>query len=224
MAASSGAAQAVAASSSPAAAASRATPSLKGGRFPPAQGAPKSRVHVHREAADWEPVSVTLRPGSGPGRTSFERRVRRLNGGEYRGQPSPAQAAARVHPAQDDRWLIVSVYPAVLRLKRTHLEARFLIQEGYLEEVKIAAVSVAGGANLPDDEKEDSISLRDKGVDFSEQFPGGAEVELSLIDPGPGRAANAGQVRHAFFGEPALGFVNFSWSVTGVSGAKPARR
>jgi hypothetical protein len=68
-------------------------------------------------------------------------------------------------------------------------------------------------------------------VDFNEQMPGGAEVELSVIDPGPGpRACNAGRVRHASFGGEDLGFVNFSWSVTGVArekapaGKKPAQK
>jgi hypothetical protein len=150
--------------------------------------------------------------------------VRKFKGGVYRGQRSSARAAARIYPTKDDRWLVISVYPTALRKKRMHFEARFLIQEGYLEEVKVAAVSVVGGAYSAGDEKDDSFSLRRKGVDFTEQLPGGAEVELSAIDAAVGpRAFNAGRVKLAAFGDNdrELGFVNFSWDVSGVSGERP---
>jgi hypothetical protein len=180
---------------------------------------PKSRVIVHKDAADWEPVSVRLRPAAG-GRSSFEAKLRKV-GGRYRGRPSAVKAAARVHAAGEDSWLVVCVYPASLRSQRAHMEARFFIQEGYLEKVELATVRIAGGEWSADDDKEDSFSLKAKGVDFNERMPGSAEVELSAIDPGPGpRACNAGQVHHAAFGGEDLGFVNFSWSVTGVSGDK----
>jgi hypothetical protein len=180
----------------------------------------KSRVVVHKEAADWDPVSVRLRPAAG-GRSSFEAKVRKIGKGT-RGRSSAVKAAARIHPAGDDHWLVVCVYPVSLRPKRMHMEARFLIQEGYLEEVKVAAVRIVGGEWSADDEKEDSFSLKTKGVDFNEQMPGGAEITLSVIDPGPGRrATNAGAVRNAAFGGDDLGFVNFSWSVSGVSGEMP---
>lgn|GEM_PF-1375880 len=180
---------------------------------------PKSRVIVHKEAADWDPVSVRLRPAAG-GRSSFEAQVRKV-GGWDRGRPSAVKVAARVHPAGDDHWLVVCVYPASLRSKRMHMEARFLIQGGYLEDVKVAAVRIVGGEWSPDDDKEDSFSLKAKGVDFNEQMPGSAEIALAVIDPGPGpRALNAGAVRHASFGGEDLGFVNFSWSAAGVPGEK----
>ncbi|MCX5794438.1 MAG: hypothetical protein NTY77_02935 [Elusimicrobia bacterium] len=182
---------------------------------------PRSRVVVHREAADWEPVSVRLRPAAG-GRSSFEANVRKV-GGRYRGRSSAVKAAARVYPAGEDLWLVVCVYPAALRPRRMHLEARFFIQEGYLEKVEISAVRVVGGAWSPADEKEDTFTLRSQGVDFNEQMPGSAEIALTAINPGPGpRAPNAGGVRHAAFGGEDLGFVNFSWSVTGVAGEKAA--
>ena len=59
---------------------------------------PKSRVIVHKEAADWEPVSVRLRPAAG-GRSSFEANVRKV-AGRYRGRSSAVKAAhsARLHP------------------------------------------------------------------------------------------------------------------------------
>ena len=97
----------------------------------------RSRVIVHKEAADGEPVSVRLRPAAG-GRSSFEDKVRKV-GGRDRGRSSAVKVVARVHPAGDDHWLVVCVYPVALRFKRMHMEARFFIQEGYLEGVKASA-------------------------------------------------------------------------------------
>jgi hypothetical protein len=189
---------------------------------PEAPAVPRSRVVVHKDAADWEPVSVRLKPAAG-GRTAFESLIRKVKG-RYQGRKSPAQAAARVHPAGDDQWLVVSIHPVSLRPQRAHLEARFLIQEGFLEKVELARVRIVGGEWSADDEKEDRFTLRAKGVDFNEQMPGGAEVELSAIDPRPvPQAVNAGKVRHAEFGGRDLGFVDFSWHVTGVSGDKLQR-
>ena len=212
--------------SSTAAAVDASTPTAPAAEPAPApeeRTIPKSRVIVHKDAADWEPVSVVLRPGFGPGRVSFERRVRTVRGA-YRGQPSAAKAAARLYPFKDDLMLVVSIYPAALRPRRMHLEARFLIQEGYLEEAKLSAVSVVGGQYSPADEKEDSFTLLARGVDIIEEGPGSAHIELSVIDPGPGREAfNAGRVTHASFGDSELGFVNFAWSLKGVAGVKPVR-
>ena len=183
----------------------------------------RSRVIVHKEAADWEPVSVVLQPGAGR-RTAFERLVQGYPGGVYRGKTSPTKAAARAYRAKGDRWLVIALYPADLRSARTHLEARFRVQEGYLEEVKVAAVTrTRGGGDDTGDEAEDSFSLSAQGADFTERFPGSAEVELSAIDPEPGaRAVNAGRVKFAEFGGQDLGFVGFSWSLTGVSGERTA--
>ena len=102
----------------------------------------RSRVIVHKEAADWEPVSVVLQPGAGR-RTAFERLVQGYPGGVYRGKTSPTKAAARAYRAKGDRWLVIALYPADLRSARTHLEARFRVQEGYLEDVKVAAVRLS---------------------------------------------------------------------------------
>ena len=198
------------------------TPTAAPAPVPEAPAVPRSRVVVHKDAADWEPVSVRLRPAAG-GRTAFEYQIRKV-AGRYQGRKSQARAAARVHPAGEDRWLVVRVHPVALRSLRVHLEARFLIQEGFLEKVELAKVRILGGAWSAQDEKEDSFTLRAKGVDFNEQTPAGAEVELSAIDPRPGSGSvNAGKVRHAAFGGRDLGFVDFSWSVTGVAGDKPKR-
>jgi len=198
-----------------------AAPPVAAFHKPAAAPAVKTRIIVHKEAADWEPISVRLRPASG-GRTFFEDQVRKVRG-RYAGQSSAAKAAARVHSAGSDRWLVISIYPVSLRPHRMHLEARFFIQEGYLEGVRIVSVSVLGGSYSASDDQEDSFTLRAKGMDFVEQSPGSAEVELAAVDPGPGpHVRNAGRVRNAAFGGKELGFVNFSWSMTGVSGEKAA--
>ncbi|MBI5241052.1 MAG: hypothetical protein HY926_11315 [Elusimicrobia bacterium] len=202
------------------AAVAASTPMAAAPQTSEAPAVPRSRVVVHKDAADWEPVSVRLKPAAG-GRTAFESQIRKV-AGRYQGRKSPAKAAARVHPAGEDQWLVVCVHPAALRSQRIHLEARFLVQEGFLEKVELAKVMILGGEWSAQDEKEDSFTLRAKGVDFNEQTPAGAEVELSAIDPGPGpKAVNAGSVRHAAFGGRDLGFVDLSWSVTGVAGDKP---
>ncbi|MDD5657454.1 MAG: hypothetical protein PHF00_09410 [Elusimicrobia bacterium] len=174
--------------------------------LPEAPPRPRSNVVVHKEAADWEPISVVLRPDLPAAKSSFERRLRKAGKG-YKGESSAARAAARVHPAGEDRWLVISVYPEALRRQRLHLEARLLIQEGYLEGVKLAAVRVTGKT----DSDEDSFTLRAKGIDFVERFPGSGEVELAAVNAGPKRALNAGRARFAAFGGSDLGFVNFSW-------------
>ncbi len=182
-----------------------------------AASAPKGRVRVGLDAADWKPVSVRLVHG-GSGRTFFERQVRR-----GRGDISAAGAVARLHPAEAGRQIIVSVYPASLRTARTHLEARFLVAEGELEEAAVAAVTVAGGLSSPEDEKEDSVTLRAKGIDFLEESPSSARIVLSALDPGPGRAANVGRVKDASFADMSFGVLNFSWNLSRVVADRPDR-
>ncbi|MFA6003997.1 MAG: hypothetical protein WC881_08005 [Elusimicrobiota bacterium] len=178
-------------------------------------------VHVHKEAADWDPISVRLVAGNKPTRGFCERKLRQVGTG-YRGEPSAAKVTVRSYPSGDDRWLVVAVHPDLLRGARIHLEARFLIQEGYLEEVVVAAVTLVGSRSSPGDDSADSFSLRAAGRDFVEQTPRSGEVELNAIDPSasPG-AVNAGRVKFANFGDKQLGFVNFAWSVKGVASSKP---
>lgn len=163
-----------------------------------------SKVKVHGEAADWEPVSVKLGGDPEQARTFFKK--------------GPAKAAARLYPSGEDRLLIVSVYPAALRASRTHIELRFLIIEGFLEQVKAAAVRIVGGRYAPSDDQEDSKTLQRKGIEYAEEFPGSGDVRLAAIDPGPGaQALNAGTLKAATFGARDLRFVNLGWAVTGVN-------
>lgn len=171
--------------------------------------APASRVRIGLDAADWRPVSVRLVSG-GAGKTSFERQVR-----EGRGRISPARAVARIHPAPGGWRLIVSVYPTSLRKARTHLEARFLVTGGDLQKASISAVTIVGGRYSPQDEKEDSVTLKAHSRDFLEESPSSAHIILSAFNAGAGRA-NAGRVKDAVFGAPTLGVVNFSWALTQI--------
>jgi hypothetical protein len=184
---------------------------------PAAVAVAKSRVRVPKGAADWEPVSVKAADGAKAAKTFFERRIRRVKGA-YKGERSLAQAAARLYPFKGGNWLVISLSPDSLRERRTHLEASFLIKEGSLREVKVAAVALSekGGSA-----GEDSFALRRKGIAFEEVSPGSAEVRLSVLDDQPGaRTLNAGSVHLAAFGDKKLGFVSFGWSVTGLKAAR----
>lgn len=170
-----------------------------------------SKVKVHAAAAGWEPLSVKLGGDPEQARTFFKK--------------GPAKAAARVYPSGEDKLLIVSIYPPALRVSRTHLEVRFLIIEGFLEQAKAAAVRIVGGRYTPSDEEQDSKTLERKGVEYAEEYPGSGRILLASIDPGPGvQAVNAGTLTRASFGARDLGPVSLGWSVAGVNrkGAKAA--
>ena len=178
------------------------------------------KAKIHKDAADWEPVSV--RAGGDPAevKTRFSRRVKtvRVKGKQTeRGEPSKATAAALVHKVKDDKMLVVSVYPDSLKRLRKHLEVRYFLVEGFLEEVKVAAVTLTDGSPK-DGARLDSFGLQSQGIPFQEEFPASAEVRVAALDPRPGKAAlNAATVRLAAFGDRDLGFVNLGYSVTGLS-------
>ena len=194
------------------------------------------QVRIHPDARDWEPVSLTA--GSEPEKASthFSRRLKRhvtkkataaaATGDSeasasveseklvvtYKGESSRAASAARVHPAGgEDKMLIVSVYPKSLAPLRKHLEARFLIQEGYLEEVKVAAVTISPGPGVKQ-EDEDSYTLEKKGVAFSEDFPASAKAWVAAISLKPGNL-EAGGVERADFVNDDLRLTSFGWNV-----------
>lgn len=205
---------------------------------PPAPPPPKPvnpiQVRVHGEAREWEPVSVAVGGEAEKASTHFSRRLKRHvskktqgaasgEGGDasasvesdkpvvtYRGESSRATAAARIYPVKDDHLLVVSVYPKSLARSRKHLEARFFVVEGFLEEVKVAAVTVAPGSGL-DLEKEDSMSLKKKGVAFREDFPGSGSLRISAISTRKG-GLNAGTVSQAGFADKELELTSFGWS------------
>lgn len=165
-------------------------------------------VKLHPDAKDWEPYSVRL--GGDP----FQARGFFARGKE---KPGKAEAFARAYQVKGDTLLVIAVFPEALKKRRTHLEARFLVQEGYLEEVKIAAVTTDAAG------REDSIALRRKGVEFQEENPGSAEVRIAaLASSGPRDALNAGSVRRAAFG--SWGTVDFGWAARGIAGDKRSEK
>ena len=137
-----------------------------------------------------------------------------------KGENSKAKSSARVHKGRkDSTWLIISVRPKSLEAVRTHFEIRFRIFEGFVEEVRAAAVTVT------DRRKSlvkplDSVELRAAGVEFQEEFPGSGLVTVSALDPRPRAGArNSGRLEKAEFGGRRLGFVHLSWDATGVTAA-----
>lgn len=182
------------------------------------------RVRIHKEAARWEPVSVRAGGEASAAKTHFTRRVRTIKakGGAKRlGDSSKAQAVARSYSAGEDTLLVVSVHPAKLKRLGRHLEVRYLVVEGFLEEVKVAAVVLQDPRAWPWPGPPDSFLLRRLGIAFSEEFPAEAEVRVSAINPRIGRSVlNAGSVKGAAFGDRELGLVSLGYATTGVSAGR----
>lgn len=199
----------------------------------------KSAV-VGREASEWKPYPVKKISGGGAGSTSFFRLVRKIavkvppvEGAEspsegeapkekftisYKGTPSKARAVARTYKSSGQQLLIVSVYPQQLKSGRIHLELRFIVDEGFLQNAKIAGVRILGDVPSAEREKWDSRLLRRQGIEFEEWAPSGGRIEIAHLDPLSGaRGFNAGKVFMAEFGDKELGAVNLTYSVSGVA-------
>ncbi len=184
------------------------------------------KIHVHKEAKDWEPVSV--RAGGTPGDyTTFEWDIKTTTvKGKKKsaGRRSAAKAVVRLYRAGDDKRLVISIFPKALLAQRTHVELRLLLIEGYLEKAQVVeVVAPQGGAY------DDAAALTAKGVEFQEESPESADVRLTAVDPAPGKETfNAGRILKAEFPErrpsglPDLGVVRLEYSARGVAG--PARR
>lgn len=183
--------------------------------------APKAKVSrpmhatVHKEAADWEPVG--LKVSGDPGQAE-DRAVLKLVKvkSALKGETSRATSSASVHKGKkDSTWLVVSVRPKSLAVRREHFEVRFRLFEGFVEEVVVAAVKVTDRRKPA--KPLDTYGLREEGIEYEEELPGSAMVLVSALDPRPRKdAKNAGKVEKAEFADPDLGFVNLSWSTSGV--------
>lgn len=181
----------------------------------------KAALHVviHPDAKDWEPLS--LRAGGDPGQAESSVVLRQVRSkGKLKGAASKAKAVARVVSSKHDRWLVVSVFPKALEKRRLHFEVRFRVVEGFVEDVKVQAVSVVDprpglGAGL------DSHALRREGIEFQEESPGSGQITVSALDARPGKGTfNAGKLKLAEFADKELGFADVSWSVHGLSAPK----
>lgn len=174
------------------------------------------RVKVHKEAKSWEPVAVKT-GGGDPLElgTSFERRIK-----GKKGLRSKAKSVAHVYPKGEDKVLILSIFPEALKKDRIHVEARLKIVEGFLEEVKVAAVTAEEPAPS---ELMDTRKLKLAGIDFQEEFPSDAVLTLAAVDPAESvSAVNAGRLK-AEFGSEELGLVSLTFMARGVN-LKQARK
>lgn len=194
---------------------------------------------VGREAAEWKPYPVKKIGGGNSIRTTFLRQVRKIKvkvpaaepaepppEGEapkenftisYKGKPAKSKAVSRSYKLGERRLLILSLYPKDLKTGRIHLELRFTVDEGFLQEAKIAGVRILGDIPAASVEKWDSRLLRRAGIEFEEFAPSDGRIEIAHLDPLPGaRSFNAGKVFLAQFGDKELGSVNFTYSVSGA--------
>jgi hypothetical protein len=188
-------------------------------------GAPKAKLSrpmhaiIHKDAVDWEPLS--LRVGGVPGSSdnAVSLRVVKVNG-RMKGANTSSRPAVQLHKgAKDSRWLVISIHPKSLEKKRTHFEIRFRIFEGYVEELEAAAVTVTDRSRSVT-VAADSYNLRDDGIEYQEERPGSGQIIVSELDPRAGKGSlNSGRLEKAEFADKDFGFVNLSWSVKGVRAA-----
>ncbi len=188
-----------------------------GGTAPKAKLSRPMHAVIHKEAADWEPLALRVGGVPGSAENAVALKVVKVKG-RMKGENTKARSAARLHKgAKDSRWLAISLYPKALERKRTHLELRFRIFEGFVEEVQAAAVTVTDRRRPPSAKLLDSYDLREEGIEYQEERPGSGQFVVAELDPRPtAAAANSGRLEKAEFADKDLGFVNLSWSVKGV--------
>ncbi len=210
--------QAVAASSSTA-----PTDEVAGHGFKVGGDEPKPKLSrpmhavIHKDAVDWEPLS--LRVGGVPGAAGNAVSVKVVKiKGRMKGDNSKARSSARLHKGKKDSvWLVISVYPKSLERRRTHFELRFRVFEGFVEDVEAAAVTVTDRRRQKSDRLLDSWDLRDQAIEYESERPGSGQLVVAEMDPRPAASArNSGRLEKAEFAHKDLGFVNLSWSVRGL--------
>lgn len=173
---------------------------------------------IHKDAVDWEPLSLRVRGVPGAATNSVALKVVRVKG-RMKGENSAARSAARLRKGpKNSTWLVISLYPKSLEAKRTHFELRFRLVEGYVEQVEAAAVKVTDRRRQKSSRLLDSFDLREQAIEFESEKPGSGEISVAELDPRPGSSArNSGRLEKAEFAHKDLGFVNLSWSVRGLT-------
>lgn len=173
---------------------------------------------IHKDAADWEPLG--LKQGGVPGAAdnAVSLRVVKIKG-RMKGENAKARSMARVHKGKkNSHWLVICLSSKPLERRRTHLELRFRVFEGFVEEVDAAAVIVTDRRPLA--KVLDSYDLRREGFEYQEEKPGSGQFVIAEFDHRPGNSSvNSGRLEKAEFAASALGFVNMSWAVKGVRDA-----
>lgn len=219
-----------AASTAPAVAVSTAPPSIDdvaghgvkraGADAPKPKLARPIRATIHKDAKDWEPLSLREGGVPGAGENSVALKVVKVSG-RMKGENSKSRAfAAWRRGRKDSRWLVISIHPKSLERRRTHFEIRFRIVEGFVEELDVAAVKIVDRRDLPPSKRpRDSFELRDEAIEYESEKPGSGTVVVAELDPKPSASgSNSGRLEKAEFADKDLGFVNLSWSVKGVAG------
>jgi hypothetical protein len=216
----------VAASTSAAAAPEAPSDEVAGRGFKVGGAEPKAKLSrpmhaiIHKDAVDWEPLAIKEGGVPGSAENAVALKVVKIKG-RMKGESSKAKSAARAHKgSKDSRWLVISLYPKSLERRRTHLEVRFRMFEGYVEEVQAAAVTVTERRKKLPAQPLDSYDLRAQGFEYEEELPGSGLFVVAELDPRPGSASrNSGRLEKAEFADKDLGFVNLSWSAKGVAAA-----
>lgn len=175
---------------------------------------------IHADAKDWEPIGLRVGGVPGSGSNSVALKVVKVKG-RMKGENSKAAAVARLHDGRkESTWLVISLYPDSLASKRAHFEVRLRVFEGFVENVQVAAITVTERRRKPSSKRLDAYELRSEGIEYQEDRPGSGRVLVSALDPRPGRRSlNSGRLEKAEFSK-ALGFVNLSWSLRGVTSSK----
>lgn len=189
-----------------------------GGDEPKAKLRRPMHAVIHKDAVDWEPLSLRVRGVPGSATNSVALKVVKVKG-RMRGENSSARSAARLHKGpRNSTWLVISLYPRSLEAKRTHFELRFRLVEGFVEEAEAAAVKVTDRRRQKSSRLLDSFDLRAQAIEYESEKPGSGQISVAELDPRPGSAArNSGRLDKAEFAHRDLGFVNLSWSVRGLS-------
>ena len=181
----------------------------------PAQASPQRPIYakISPESKKWKPISLSIAGDFRTIRTAVSFRslidVKKI-------KTSPAKASAKVHGGAHSFWLVYSLWPKVLEVRRKHIEVRVRMVEKFVEEVRCAVVRVTDprpgvGAGLDSDE------LRFYGVEFEEISGEAGRIEIAALDPRPSPAAkNAGRLRAAVFSDRDLNRVDLSWSTAGL--------
>lgn len=188
-----------------------------GGEPKPKLSRPMHAV-IHKDAVDWEPLSLRVGGVPGSADNAVALRVVKIKG-RMKGANSRARSAARLHKGpKNSTWLVISLYPKSLEARRTHFELRFRLVEGFVEEAAAAAVKVTDRRRQKSSRLLDSFDLRAQAIEYESEQPGSGQITVAELDPRPGSSArNSGRLEKAEFAHKDLGFVNLSWSVRGLA-------
>lgn len=199
------------------------TDEVAGHGFKVGGDAPKARLTrpmhavIHKDAVDWEPLSLRVGGLPGAAANAVSLKVVKIKG-RMKGESTKSRAIARLHKGKKDSvWLVISIYPKSLERRRTHFELRFRVFEGFVEEADVSAVTVTDRRRTAPDKPLDSYDLRARALEYESERPGSGQLVVAELDPrGGSSSVNSGRLEKAAFADKDLGFVNLSWSVKGV--------